>query len=363
MVKKDYVVGFDALRAGMLLLLIVFHCGVSFMVSGIEEEWFYRDDHPHIVFDGLIGWIHSFRHPVFFLISGYLTERMFIRYSFSTALRKRILRITLPFLITLVTGGFAVNFLFAKLNGIEDAFSWGYITAADTIGFHTNYVWFLYYLSWYSVIHLLLRQLNLISVLEPLFKKGVWLVLFPVLLVTLLIGGEANSMYGSYSFIPDTASFGGYFLFYLIGILLERTDSDFNRIKKYCWVYLGIGSVFLLSFYILSILKMQKGINPNLFSVDVSLTYTAVVLFNSFGILGLALRYYTARKSVVTYLAKSSYFLYLIHLPFVLVLLLLFRENGLNPFLKFILILFATLTISLILNFFWRKIWNDDPPV
>ena len=67
------IIAFDLMRAIMLFLLVAFHAGISFMNSELNPNlWFFKDSSTHIFFDGLIGFIHTFRHPAFFVISGFL---------------------------------------------------------------------------------------------------------------------------------------------------------------------------------------------------------------------------------------------------------------------------------------------------
>jgi glucan biosynthesis protein C len=100
------IIAFDLMRAIMLFLLVAFHAGISFMNSELNPTlWFFKDSSTHIFFDGLIGFIHTFRHPAFFVISGYVTHQMFQKYSWKEVLSKRFKRLFIPMLITIVLMG------------------------------------------------------------------------------------------------------------------------------------------------------------------------------------------------------------------------------------------------------------------
>jgi peptidoglycan/LPS O-acetylase OafA/YrhL len=85
------IIAFDLMRAVMLFLLVAFHAGISYMKSDLNPKlWSFKDDSSHIFFDGFLGFIHTFRHPAFFVISGYVTHRMFQKYDWTDVLKKKI---------------------------------------------------------------------------------------------------------------------------------------------------------------------------------------------------------------------------------------------------------------------------------
>ena len=63
----------------------------------------------------------------------------------------------------------------------------------------------------------------------------------------------------------------------------------------------------------------------------------------TFGLMGAALRFCDERCALLRYLADASYWIYLMHLPLVMALQVWVREFDVSPWLKFALILCATL--------------------
>ncbi len=89
----------DSVRATAMLLGVLYHAllfggmygrggppGVGMMFSLVVQEW-----------------LHSFRMPLFFLISGFFCRMMFVKYGTPTYLRRRWSRIGLPLLVSLLT--------------------------------------------------------------------------------------------------------------------------------------------------------------------------------------------------------------------------------------------------------------------
>ena len=89
----------DALRAFAMLLGIVLHGALSFMPA----LWPIRDAQQSGLFGWLVGMIHGFRMPVFFVMSGFFTAMLWRRRGLRALLNQRFRRIFLPLLLGVVT--------------------------------------------------------------------------------------------------------------------------------------------------------------------------------------------------------------------------------------------------------------------
>ncbi|MEN0019665.1 MAG: acyltransferase family protein [Planctomycetota bacterium] len=89
----------DALRAAAMLLGIVLHAALSY----IDGFWPVRDGEDSLLLNAMVGAIHGFRMPLFFLLSGYFTALLIRRRGWLRTALNRSLRIALPFVIGLVT--------------------------------------------------------------------------------------------------------------------------------------------------------------------------------------------------------------------------------------------------------------------
>ncbi len=103
----------DALRAFAMLLGIVLHGALMFLWPVPDEISQGEEDLLGLV----IAWIHGFRMPLFFLMSGFFTAMLWRRRSLGSLLRQRALRVLLPLVLamavvvpmTLWTVGFIVE--------------------------------------------------------------------------------------------------------------------------------------------------------------------------------------------------------------------------------------------------------------
>ena len=350
------------MRAVMLFLLIVLHSGVSFIVIEVDT-WFYYDSSNHILFDGVLGFIHAIRIPSFFIVSGYLIEQMLHNRSKRKVLSKRFRRIFIPLMIVVFTLCPIVNGLFALLNGFPNGFSFSTMFPRGEyihFLFNTSYVWFLYYLFLYNIFHVLLYKLKALPFIVNI--NIVWRICALLLVISgVLILYEKEALYGDYGLIPAMYSLGGYFLFYLFGVSIRLQNDDLLKIRSFAPHFLFIGATCISVYFIL---KYREMLNPShTFQLPIAIVYTLSSVFLALSFIGFTLSFYTKQNKWVKYISDASYFIYLIHFPILLCFLWLLSSVNLNPFLKFLLILCPTLALCLLMNRLWLKIWEGSPPI
>ena len=64
----------DALRAAAMLLGLVLHASLAYVNI---KFWPVLDVYSHPIFDGLLHFIHGFRMPLFFVLSGFFAAMTF----------------------------------------------------------------------------------------------------------------------------------------------------------------------------------------------------------------------------------------------------------------------------------------------
>lgn len=87
----------DAVRAAAMLLGVLYH---AILFGGGMMGGFGGSTVPSVA---IMNWIHSFRMPLFFLISGFFSHLMFTKYGLWRYLFRRWWRIGIPFLMVLAT--------------------------------------------------------------------------------------------------------------------------------------------------------------------------------------------------------------------------------------------------------------------
>jgi len=359
------------MRAIMLFLLVAFHAGISYMNSELNPDlWVFKDSSTHIFFDGFLGFAHTFRHPAFFVISGYVTHLMFQKYTWKEVLNKRFKRLFIPMLITIVLMGPVVHILFAQLMGNADAFTLEVIypsSVGHPYRVSTIYVWFLYYLLLFSVIHLASERFGIGRFFKRYKLQKNWFLTAVLILSVLVIGcltaWQENSLFGDYHLSPAWPSLGGYLVFYLFGIFLANRKESLAKLKQFGMLFVILGTVSFVVYSAQGMIVLEEEGNAMRFNSILMISSALATVFYSFGFLGLALKYYTKPNQTVSYIGRSSYFLYLIHFPILLLFLKFSVGHDWNVFVKFLFVLIATCFCSLLLNVLWIKAWKNKPPI
>jgi peptidoglycan/LPS O-acetylase OafA/YrhL len=366
--RLDYL---DAVRAFALLLGIVFHASLSFVPVFIG--WAVMDVSTSSIVSSFVLVSHSFRMELFFLIAGFFSHMTFHRKGARAFINSRLMRIAIPFAVgwfilkpliisAWVMGGESLRGEVNILNGLKVGFqSLGQLPTDLLTGSH---LWFLYYLLLVTTMALAIRAvISLKSSLHAQATKwadqivaGLACSRFGWLVLALVTGTCLWFMNGWGMDTPDKSLvphwpvllvFSGFFAF---GWLLHRQPELMKRFAR-----ITIGGVVLCSVsvgitLVLSGHQADTG-HPHRELLRAGFLFSYATMMWSLASLGIGLFKWLFDKpsKVVRYLADSSYWLYLIHLPIVIWLQIAFAELAFHWSLKLIAISLLTIGISLVL--------------
>jgi glucan biosynthesis protein C len=352
-IKQNREPAFDALRVYLLFLGFVFHSLLSYIDTPINELWPYKDKSHIILFDGIAVLIHSFRMPTFFLISGYFTDKMFQNQNSFIVFKKRIFRLGIPFIIAMITCIPIVNIGFSLSNDVNSVFFIDFIYPKLESSYsrvNSSYLWFLYYLIIFSLIHL-----NIIKTKITLFFKHISVLLIIIsmiiILMFILFFDQQNELNGSYNFVPKLTSLLGFLLFYISGIVFSRNNEFLTTIAKNSIIITFIGTM-MFSIYVYLVYKNPiYEVNTNGTNFIIQFIYSFLSVTLTFSTLGLFVRFYKKSFPWIKYFSDSSYFLYLIHLPIIILTVAFLSDCLFSCGVKFIIVLTVSISVSLILNY------------
>lgn len=389
----------DAYRAFAMLGGVLIHSAMGY--TGIEIKlWPVANPDGHISFTLLIFLMHAFRLQAFFLMAGFFAALLRHRRGTSNFIRNRLRKIVVPFLLCCATvvpltqaifvWGFdsrgyppkqvmgQVEFQLVGYHGpVTDFFATGRFLH-DFCLFH---LWFLWYLIWIYAIWLagillfrlarraISRPAILASSDKPTEAPGIirtcWpirislpvLLAFPtMLLMKPMLLWQVDS---PYQFWPEPIILAYYFLFFTVGLHLYRWRESMPELTTDYKLWL-VAALFLAPIMLWLQTKgptsesdYQPTLKPIAIAVYSIFSWTMVL-----GLLGWFERYLNKPRALIRYLAQSSYWQYLMHLP-VLVLVQLQLSalpwpNGLK-FLAVSLVTYALMFVSY--EFLIRDSW------
>ena len=371
--RLDYL---DAARAFALLLGVVFHASLSF--TPYFMGWAVQDISTGAIVADFITVSHSFRMELFFLLAGFFSHGLLQRQGLGVFLRSRALRIGGPFVVgwfllrPLVVSGWHMGA--ASLRGDYDfwaAIRSGFATLQQLPAgiFTGSHLWFLYYLLLVTALLLLLRYATIATIRAIGGETGVtrlrtridaatgWLARsgwgLPLLALVTAAAVWRMRFWGMDTpdqtlrpHLPVLAVYGGFFA---LGWLFARQAEPigaFGRITVTRVLLLGASLVATLK---LGAIQADPG-HPHFDAAHLAfvVSYTFLMWTLVMLTLGVFLKFCAQPNPIVRYVADSSYWMYLVHLPVVVWLQVAVAEWAWHWSLKLAFVSVATIAIALL---------------
>lgn len=368
--RLDYL---DATRAFALGLGVVFHASLSFLPVFIG--WAVQDVSTSPWVSGFVTISHSFRMVTFFLLAGFLGRLTFHRRGWVDFGRSRLVRLGVPFVAgwfvlrpLLVAGwimggaslrgdyavGPAVQAGFGSLRGLPDGL------------FLQTHLWFLYYLGLITGLTLIGRLLA--GRWAPLADGAVATVmrsrgaLVALALPTAVLVGQMRSWgvdtpdQSLWPEGPVLLLYGGCFAG---GWLLGRQPALLTELGTLS-VARGLTAVVSAAVVLmLAPLQMDPGHPYQVLAHGVHSGAYALMIWSLVGLtLGVFRRWFQQPRAWVRYVADSSYWMYLIHLPIVVWLQVVVAEWPWHWSFKLGFVSAVTIAVALVTyDLFVRSTW------
>ncbi len=357
----------DAVRAFALLSGIVLHATMSFFLP-IPA----RDVSQSAALSVVFFVIHTFRMATFFVLAGLFARLVLDRRGARGFVRDRAKRILAP----LVVGWLA----FAPLSIL--AVIWGVTRTADPAtrdalaaaatnagpgGFPLVHLWFLYYLCWFYVVVLLVRAIaarldpeaRVAGVLDRIVRRRLASYVAPLVAAAPLfavLGSDPRIIFlggiptPDSSLVPQVPALVGFGTAFALGWFVHRQLDVIGQWRQRWLGHLVIG--IALSVACLAVPGIEPGttaawLDPAWSTQVYAAVYLASVWYWTFGVLGAGLRLFSRESAARRYLADSSYWLYLAHVPLVFSLQVTFALVPWHWAVKFPLIVGISLAVLL----------------
>jgi peptidoglycan/LPS O-acetylase OafA/YrhL len=362
----------DGLRGAALFLGIMFHAAFSFF-SG-DAFWMIMDVNRSASVSGLAFVLHIFRMTVFFLLAGYFGRMQLLRAGPAAFAKDRLMRLGIPLFgfwpiaMTAFTG--LIIWAIAVQNGGTLPTDLPPPPAITLQTFPLTYLWFLYVLLIFYAGMLLTRAAFgladrsgwVVNLVDKAIGGSSGLYLTPVVLA--IPTGLALYFHPNYlpwfgiptpenGLLPNLASMVAYGTAFAFGWALHRQSKLLFDLQKSWAPHLFLA--LALTAYCLSLVGFAPHYTDTLSDMPKIIyfaSYALAIWFWTFGLIGAALRFFSRHSPVRRYLADSSYWLYLIHLPIIIALQIWMSQWSLMAEAKYILILAISLPIML-LSYHW----------
>ncbi len=358
--KTERIHSFDALRAVMMLLGLVLHSALTYNVSDHGDGWGLKDPvSTHIFSDFIVFIIHYFRMPVFFFVAGFFGAMLFYDRTPMLMIKNRIRRIGYPFVVFLLFLWPITLFSFTYTNAVfsqaENPLGIALAEFTELSAFlpkKTLHLWFLYYLMLITgtivIIAILLKKqeklkINITKIADTIIQKPLLRIMFIATVMFVILSILGTGMIDvSLEFIPEIKTFVYFSFFYLTGWILFKSKRYLDTLMRYDWSF--VVAAIILTVIQGSIIQ-KSGIAPNSNSIIMIAFSSIIVSLYLFGITGLFMRYGSKNSSTMRYISDASYWVYLIHFPFVITIPAFIFKLPLGALVKFVIVLSISTTI------------------
>ncbi len=324
---------FDALRATAIILVVTLHAGLAYTQLDIPRLlWGVREPSTHLGFDLFSWWSMGVSVPLFFMIGGFFAAEIYESRGPSGFVKTRVRRIVVPFLVSSATilplcfFAWAYGWIvtgrcdFSEIRRMRFA-----DVAIEPDLYGPAHLWFLEYLIVMLAAFFVVRHFWRGRGIPA--KDGDWIFApwmpFALAVPTTLLLAIGRGRYGidvtfdrHNSFVPDPLRLIHYGSFFAFGVGVHRSRATLKRLTGWGhWCLLAVVPIYACRAALLRLDLVKPLDAPGAFAL--CLLGGLFAWLTVFGVLGLYHRLFHQPSRVVRYVAESSYWIYLIHMPIV----------------------------------------------
>ncbi|MGO1975099.1 MAG: acyltransferase family protein [Propionibacteriaceae bacterium] len=348
--------GLDTLRSGALGLGILLHALMPFLPGG---GWLVVDSKSNFAALAGVYGIHLFRMVLFMLLAGYFGRMVLHRRGVGAYVKDRAFRIGLPVIAFYPLAVLPLGLLMVvnvALRGAalpEDPRSAPAWIPDVFLAFSPGHLWFLVVLLQCVLITVILRAVGLRLLGRDQAGRtaqgvgrvlsspvGVVVLAVPYLIGLLLQGDVQAGITEPLTILPEPAPLFAYLSAFLAGWFLHALPGSLQRITAQWPVQLAAAVLLTVAGWLLFDIPVPPAVHGGVMALA-GWAWT-------FALIGLCLRFLSRESRVVRYLADASYWSYLMHLPIVLGLGILFADLDWPIMVKLILTCAITAAILLL---------------
>ncbi|HEY0655643.1 MAG TPA: acyltransferase family protein [Chryseosolibacter sp.] len=318
-IERQYYI--DWIRVIAFMILIFFHCSMPFVSFGWEIK---NTDHS-VFLDRLIIWLHQWRLPLLFFISGVGVNYSLRRRSVGSFFGERVIRLFIPLL-------FAMSFLtpiqvyyeWLQEGKISMSYWEFYPSVFELVPYPEgtltwSHMWFVVYLFVFTVLLLPIFAVFKIKMIQRWKLKLNAAFQYPV--VPLLLAAPFVYYYFTLyirwpeqgSLLDDWFVFSSSITFYFFGFFLGDLAAFWDTCEKYRILFISIALscalVLFVKFYWQVRLPKQQDLDLYIYGLVDALQIWSIIL----AAIGFAKHYLNFSNRYLTYLTAAVYPFYILH--------------------------------------------------
>jgi glucans biosynthesis protein C len=316
--RQHYI---DWIRVIAFMILIFFHCSMPFVSFG----WEIKNQEHSLFLDRLILWLHQWRLPLLFFVSGVGVNYSLRRRSVGSFFGERVIRLFIPLLFAMFfLTPIQVYYEWLQEGKIAMSYWNFYPSVYELIPYPDgtltwSHMWFVVYLFVFTVLLLPVFAIFKIKAVQKLKLKLNHAFNYPITLL-LLAAPFVYYYFTLYLRWPEQGSllndwfvFNSSITFYFLGFFLGDLSSFWETCEKYRAVFfiiaLTCAVVLFVKFYWNVALPKQQDIDLYAYGLVDALQIWSIILTS----IGFARRYLNFSNRYLTYFTAAVYPFYILH--------------------------------------------------
>lgn len=330
----------DFARSVFMTLGVVLHTSAVFS----PQTWRVQSVETSQVFEIIRLGIHTFRMQSFYLIAGFFAFMVLEKYDLFGYLKDRIIRLCVPMLFCGFTINYIMNYYSIERNfNVDTFFTLDYLLSGTWMG----HLWFLGNLIVYIFLLLILsKYLFKIDISSDyLYLLSIFLVPLFVFL-SLRIGWRISPILGRDIFVFFSFNqFMYYFVYFFLGAFIYKNEGLLNSSKRFLPLNIIVIFSFVFSHYFnFSFNEYFMEIFKYLFTLN--LVYLLIALF---------FLLFNFENNIIRSFSDSSYTIYLLHQPIIVVLSFYLVKTSMNIYFLFFIISLSSFVVPFLVHKYFIK--------
>lgn len=355
----------DNVRVLAMFAGVLFHAALAYSPL-LHNLWFTSGSESSASIDIVVFFTHLFRMPVFFLVSGFFAVMMLQKKGISDFLKNRSMRILLPLVIFFpllaATIFLSIGWALENIDNLSPMLQ--FIKAmqnnpdAPPPPLSTMHLWFLFNLFLFALTTSVLYKFSFFQskLVKKISSAKFILFVLPLLMIPAMYSQSAPHP-AAEKFYPELWSFGFYGLFFILGCLIFLKQSLLDELEPYKNI-LWVVSLFAYAiFYSLlptaipaeELMKIATdGFEPTLSHIKLATCEAFIAVYMTIYCLLLGRKFLNRPNKLLKLISDSSYWVYLIHLPILLMIQFALTDINLNMWFKFMISTSVTLIVTML---------------
>ena len=354
----------DNLRALAMLAGLFFHAAIAYGPL-LNPLWPSASSETSPLMDVFAWFSHLFRMPLFFLIAGFFTCYLVQKRGVPGLLKNRAVRIAIPLVLFLpliwISIGAGIEWALANVD--QKSPMLGLIAYMATLPeappppVTTAHLWFLYNLCQFYLVYVVLEKSGLLTArwADIVTSPRVLVFILPLLIFPAL-AGQTVPHPAPEQFTPKLWSFGFYGLFFLVGAQIFRRPERIEALRPWAgWLLISSVALYAIFYALLPetitmemAMTPQSGASLTAKHLGVALLEATIAVHMTLFCLVAGKRFLDRANPAVRFIADSSYWVYLIHLPLLFMIQYMLMDSNLGLWTQFTVSSLGTLAIGLL---------------